>query len=244
MISLSTYLVYNGGMLYLLHGENLGASREALVELKRNYSSDSISVFDAKNFDTDEFLRTCETPSLLSDRRLIVIEGKLPSSAINNQQSTISNATDIVFWLGEQLKPSNRLFKLVKELDGQIRVFKPALPKHVFNFLDALGYKNKQKTFLELHRLLDQGESPIYLLTMMVWQVRNLLRVKLYNGGGPKPKMNPFVLRKTKSQVKNFEEEELVGVFHRLLEAEIKLKTTQLDPVLVLDLLVNEWLNG
>lgn len=227
-------------MIYLLHGENVSASREALLELKKNYSSDSVSVFDAKKFDTDEFARVYETPSLLSSQRLVVIDGKLPSSTIRQfSDLAISDSADLVFWIPDQLKSSNKLFKLIKELGGQIRHFKPTLPKHVFGFLDALGYKNKQKSFLELHRLLDQGESPIYLLTMIVWQVRNLLKVKLSFDGGPKPKMNPFVLRKTKSQAKNFEEKELVRVFKNLLDAEIKLKTTQLDPVLVLDRVVD-----
>ena len=225
-------------MLYLLHGENLGASREALIELKRTYSLDSVSVFDAKKFDVDEFTRVYETPSLLSDRRLVIIEGKLPSLTINNQQLTISNTADLVFWLGEQLKPSSKLFKQVKELGGQIRLFKPSIPKHVFGFLDALGYKNKEKSFLELHRLLDQGESPVYLLTMIVWQVRNLLNVKCQSSNVKK--INPFVRRKTQGQAQNFGEEELVGIFRKLLDAEISLKTTQLDPALVLDLVVGE----
>jgi len=219
-------------MIYLLHGENVGASRQALIDLKKNYSSDSVSVFDA-----DEFTSVCETPSLLSDRRLIVIEGKLPVTSY--QLLVTSPAADLVFWLGEELKPSNKLFKQIKELGSQIRHFKPVIPKHVFGFLDALGYKNKQKSFLELHRLLDQGEAPLYLLTMMVWEARNLLKVKLSASGGPKPKMAPFVLRKTQSQMKNFEEKELVGIFHKLLEAEIALKTTPQNPVLVLDLLVD-----
>jgi len=228
-------------MLYLLHGENVSASRDALIELKNNYSPDSISVFDAKKFDADEFKRAYETPSLLSDSRLIVIEGKPPQPAM--KQLGTSDTADLVFWLGEQLKPSNKLFKLVKELGGQIRAFKPAIPKHVFGFLDALGYKNKEKSFLELHRLLDQGESPIYLLTMIVWQIRNLLKVKLSLDGGPKPKMAPFVLRKAQGQVRSFEEEGLVGIFRNLLDAEIKLKTTQLDPALLLDLVVREITN-
>ena len=243
--------VYNGEeMLYLLHGEDISASRQALLDLKKDYSPDSISVFDAKKLDADEFVRVYETPALLSDRRLIVVEGKPPGKIPNpidpkdrrlriSQIPNFPSTTDVVFWVGEELKSSNKLFKQVKELGGQIRHFKPVVPKHVFGFLDALGYKNKQKAFLELHRLLDQGESPVYLLTMIAWQIRNLLKVKLSIGGGPKPKMNPFVLRKAQSQVKNFEEEELVGIFHKLLEAEIALKTTQQDPKLVLDLLVN-----
>jgi DNA polymerase III delta subunit len=242
-------------MLYLLHGENISASRQALVDLKKNYSADSVSVFDAKKFDADEFVRACETPSLLSDRRLLVVENKLPPATISRlfapsdsssanliqfNNLTIYPSIDLVFWLSEELKPSNKLFKLVKEAGGQIRRFRPTIPKHVFGFLDALGYKNKQKALLELHRLLDQGESPIYLLTMIVWQVRNLLSVKLAANGGPKPKMAPFVWRKTQGQVKNFREEEIVKAFRSLLDAEIQLKTSSIDPMLVLDRVVDK----
>jgi len=231
-------------MLVLLHGENVGASRQALLDLKKNYSSDSISVFEAENLEVDELIRACETPSLLSDRRLIIIEGKPPVAS--NQLSVASKqlpATDIVFWVGEELKPSHKLFKLVRDLGGQIRCFRPTIPKHIFGFLDALGYKNRKRAFLELHRLLDQGESPLYLLKMMVWQARNLLRVKVSKSQSVKG-VNPYVLRKVQSQVENFGEEELVGIFKELLKAEVKLKTTQLDSKLVLDRLVDKWLNG
>ncbi len=224
-------------MIYLLHGEDVGASRQYLLELKNNYASDSVSVFDAKKFDADEFFRACETPSLLSDRRLIVVEGNPRELLIVNRESLGSG--DLAIWIGEELKSSNKLFKQVKELGGQIRHFKPVIPKHVFGFLDALGYKNKKKAFLELHRLLDQGEAPLYLLTMIVWQIRNLLKVQFSANGGPKPKMAPFVLRKAQGQAKNFEEEELIGVFKNLLDVEVKLKTTQIDPVLVLDRVVD-----
>jgi len=228
-------------MIILLHGENVSASRQALLDLKKNYSSDSVSVFDAKKFDEDEFIRACQTPSLLSDRRLVIVEGKPPATCY--LLLATSSAADVVFWLGEELKPSNKLFKQVKEIGGQIRNFKEVVPKHVFGFLDALGYKNKKKAFLELHRLLDQGESPVYLLTMMAWATRNLLSVKVSKCQSVKG-MNPYVLRKTQSQIKNFEEGELVEIFHKLLEAEVALKTSQQEPKLVLDLLVNEWLNG
>ncbi len=228
-------------MIYLLHGENVGASRQALLDLKENYSADSVSVFDSKNFDEDEFVRACETPSLLSDRRLVILEGKPSSPPHLLTSPPLPPTVDLAFWIGKELKPSNKLFKLVKKAGGQISHFKPAIPKHVFGFLDALGYRNKKKSFLELHRLLDQGEAPLYLLKMMVWAARNWLNVKLQTP--VVKKMHPFVQRKTKSQAGNFEEEELVGMFRKLLEAEITLKTTQQDPVLVLDLLVGRIVN-
>lgn len=226
-------------MFYLLHGENTSASRQALIDLKKNYSPDSVSIFDAKNLDFDELTRTLETPAMLAERRLVIIEGKPPAPTMEQFSNvTISDLTDLVFWVGDELKTSDKLFKLVKAADGQVRIFKEAVPKNVFGFLDALGYKNKRRAFLELHRLLDGGQAPLYLLTMITWQIRNLLKIKLQSPDAKK--MNPYVLRKVQSQTKNFEEEELVGIFKNILNAETKLKTSPIDPNLVLDCLVDK----
>lgn len=226
-------------MLYLLHGENTTASRQALIDLKKAYSPDSISTFDAKNLDADEFVRTSETLSMLSEKRLIIIEGKPNASTMEQfSNETISGTADIIFWVGDELKASDKLVKLVKGLDGQIRAFKETIPKNVFGFLDALGYKNKRRAFLESHRLLDGGQAPLYLLTMITWQIRNLLKAKLQSPDAKK--MNPYVLRKVQNQIRNFEEEELVDIFKILLNAETNLKTTRLDPVLTLDRVVNQ----
>lgn len=223
-------------MFYLLHGTDVNSSRQALLDLKRKYSSDSISTFDAMKLDMDEFIRACETLPMLSERRLVILEGK-PSTMQLSSRLTLPTTTDLVFWTDEELKSSNKLLKLVKEAGGQIRLFREKVPRHVFGFLDALGYKNKRKAFLELHRLLDQGEAPLYLLTMIVWQIRNLLNVKFQNSNVKK--MNPYVLRKVQNQVKKFEGDELVEIFRNLLDAEVKLKTAQLNPALVLDCLVD-----
>lgn len=224
-------------MLFLLHGSDISSSREALLGIKKNYSPDSITTFAAEKFDSDELKRVSETPSMFSDRRLVVIEGKLPTTGY--PLPIIPPTTDLIFWIGEELKSSNKLVKLVRDSGGQVRLFRERTPTHVFGFLDALAYKNKKKAFLELHRLLDQGEAPLYLLTMIVWQVRNLLSVKVSRGRGFKG-MNPYVLKKSQNQAKNFEEESLVEVFRDLLDAEVKLKTTPLNSALILDQLVSK----
>lgn len=225
-------------MLFLLHGSDTSSSRQALLDLKKNYTPDSINVFDAKNFDPHELVRVCETPAMLSDRRLVILEGKFSLSTVNDQLSTVPPTTDLVFWTEEELKPSSKLVKLVRDSGGQIRLFKEKIPKHVFGFLDALGYKNKKKAFLELHRLLDQGDAPLYLLTMIVWQVRNLLRTQ--SAKGKVQSLHPYVFRKLKQQVKNFTADELSEIFRILLDAEVKLKTSRLDSVLILDQLVDK----
>lgn len=230
-------------MIILLHGSDVSASRQALLDLKKNYSPDSVTTFNADKLDLAEFKRVRGTPSMFSDRRLIVVEGKSSPSTIKQfSHLTISPDTDIVFWIGEDLKPSNKLVKIAREAGGQVRLFREKIPKHVFGFLDALGCKNKKKAFLELHRLLDQGEAPLYLLTMIVWQFRNLLRVKVSKYQSVKG-INPYVLRKAKNQVKNFEAEDLVSIYKDLLRAEISLKNSPLGPVLILDRLTNSITN-
>jgi DNA polymerase III delta subunit len=221
-------------MIYLFHGDDVGASRQALLDLRKNYPADAVSVFEAQDLDSDELLRVLDTPAMFSEKRLIILEGKPPQSVVNNPQLSVSGSATLAFWVREPLKASDKLLKWVRERDGEIRQFRERVPQHVFGFLDALGYKKRQKAFLELHRLLERGESPVYLLTMIVWQIRNLIRAKLSLAQRPKG-INPYVLRKAQSQSKNFGEEELVLIFKNLLAAEKMLKTTSKDPVLLLD---------
>lgn len=224
-------------MIYILHGSNTSESRQALVELKSKYDSSAIITLEGKKLDKERLLRASESRSLFSPRSLVVIE-KIPDmrrarfllEILNN----LSEATDIVFWIDEELKTSHSLLKFITEARGRIFNFKEKIPKNIFPFLDALGFKNRKRAFLELHRLLNEGESSVYLHLMITYQIRNLLRAKLGSTKG----IHPFVVTKLKNQVNNFKEQELMAIYRKLFETDLALKTSREEPILVLDRLV------
>jgi DNA polymerase III subunit delta len=119
------------------------------------------------------------------------------------------------------------------------------LNTNIFDLVDALGKKQRQRALQLLHDQIDDGQDPIYLVTMMTFQFRNLIMVKSMADEGmtnqqiaKQGKMHPFVVGKTRDQSKNFTMGALRAMFHKLYDADKKLKSSSGDPNLVLDSLV------
>ena len=117
----------------------------------------------------------------------------------------------------------------------------------IFKTIDAISQKNKKQAIDLLHRHLEKGDSPLYLLSMVNFQFRNLLIVKPfldyfkpYSVIARQSGLHPFVVRKSLSQAKQFSLEELKKIYHRIAAADLKIKIGQLEPETALDFLVYE----
>lgn len=117
----------------------------------------------------------------------------------------------------------------------------------IFKTIDALAQRNKQAALTFLHRHLAEGESEIYLLSMLVYQFRNLLLVKSeiergvqFQALSKTVKMHPFVLRKSFEQGRGFTLPALKKIYERLLELDCAIKSGRIEPQVALDLVVGE----
>ncbi len=124
---------------------------------------------------------------------------------------------------------------------------KAKMDVNIFRTIDALAQKDKKTALKLLHEHLEQGENEIYLLSMFVYQVRTLLKLRdLIDKGTPfynlarKAGLHPFVVKKSSEQLKNFGLDQLKKIYRRLLEIDLALKTGRLDGPTALDLLVAE----
>lgn len=130
-----------------------------------------------------------------------------------------------------------------KDIDLQVRA---KLDDNIFNFVDALGRKDKSTALKLLHEQIEQGQNEIYLLTMISYQLRNLITIKNLSDSGvnqlevaQKAKLHPYVVKKTMSQINSFDLEKLKVMYHDLLEADISFKTGgAFNKKLLLDMLV------
>ena len=130
----------------------------------------------------------------------------------------------------------------VKKEDVELLV-KEEIHPSIFALIDALGERNIKRATTLLSELLSLGENESYILSMIAYQIRNLLIVKdLLEKEKPLSLsgLHPFVLNKTKSQAKNFTQAQLKEIYYKLLETDLNIKTGQLKPHLALDLLVAE----
>ena len=116
----------------------------------------------------------------------------------------------------------------------------------VFDFVDALANGNGRSAQHLLHRLLE-SEDEFSLWGMVVRQFRLLIQAReILDGRGNQNDVaralgvHPFVAEKTTQQAQRFSIESLEAIYHRLLNIDEEVKTSQITLDLAMDTLVVE----
>lgn len=120
---------------------------------------------------------------------------------------------------------------------------KPKIETDIFKTIDAIAQKNKNLALRLLHKHLEKGDSPLYLLSMINFQFRNLLMVKSHKteqGMDEDLGMHPYVIRKTTEQARKFTTSELKKIYQKIFKVDLSIKTGKINPDVALDLLVTE----
>ncbi len=139
-----------------------------------------------------------------------------------------------------------RVGAVIKKDDIELQV-RPRIELDIFKTIDALAAKNKPQALALLHKQLDGGEVPLYLLSMIAYQFKNLLIVKelaqkglMYASIVQKSGLHPFVVKKTYYACGQFSFEELKNIYRRIFEIDFDIKTGRIEAETALDLLVAE----
>ena len=161
----------------------------------------------------------------------------------------------IAAFVGSNLwQMKNEINKLVSYKLGKIEsddidvLVASSITSNVFDIVDALGNKNQKDALKFLHEQLEKGENAIYLFTMIVYQFRNLIKVKSVETNLPQnisktTGLHPYVAQKTIAQTKKFSLIELKENYQELLNLDLLIKTGKIEPIAALDLLVIQMTN-
>lgn len=132
----------------------------------------------------------------------------------------------------------------VKESDVALLV-RSKVEADIFATIDSIAQKNRKQALGLLYRHLEKGESPYYLLTMLVYQFRTILQIRdmaerkfSYDAMLQKTKLHPYVLKKGLRVSQNFSMQELKYIYENLFALDQDLKTGKLEPAGAFDLLV------
>ncbi|MFC1859957.1 DNA polymerase III subunit delta [Chloroflexota bacterium] len=150
---------------------------------------------------------------------------------------------------------ANEINKLVLFTSGRrieeedvSRLVSYAQQSSVFAMVDAiLDFKAGLAEQL-LQQLMQKGASSAYLLVMLSWQVRRIVRIKeLINQRKSEIEIrsklslaSDFAWRKTKEQSGRYPLERIKEVYRKLLEADLSIKTGKYDGELALNILIVE----
>ncbi|MFH1030829.1 MAG: DNA polymerase III subunit delta [bacterium] len=133
-----------------------------------------------------------------------------------------------------------------------IKMFiKAKYDENIFNLTDAIGSKNKKLALRLLAEQLKAGVNINYIITMLARQFRLLLEIKDYMVKSASAhvsaqsisrdlKMNSFVVGKLLGQAKMYDMADLKKSYSRLMDIDLKSKTTNSDMELLLNIMVVE----
>lgn len=161
-------------------------------------------------------------------RRFAAVQRKIPPAAV--QYLVQAHGTDL--WalnsVVQQLihtKPDISI-ELVQQY-----VASP-LDDNIFHLSDALATKQTKRALQLLHDQFRAGASPFYLLTMLARQIELLIQAK---EGSFATNVSPYARTKAREHAKRFSVVHLKELHTGLTEIDYQMKTTALDPVLLLD---------
>jgi len=135
----------------------------------------------------------------------------------------------------------NIIYDDVKAVVGDFREYTP------FDLAAALGAKNREKAFLILSRLVQEGEAPVGLLGSIAWNFRRLMQVKAaeFSGMGLEEGIKrlrpPVIFHQAaafKAQVRSYSLAELEMAFEVLLNADKAMKSSGIGGRLVLERMI------
>jgi len=119
----------------------------------------------------------------------------------------------------------------------------------IFETIEAASSGNKKRALRLFHKQLENKEDPFYILSMYVYQFRNLLKIGelCWQGMTSKyqlaseTKIHPFVVQKTLPQLRNFTLLRLKNIYGKIQKLDEEAKTGKLHDIrLGLDKLIAE----
>ena len=140
---------------------------------------------------------------------------------------------------GELKKMANFKIKGVISRAQAEELVIPSANANVFEITDALARKDKKRAAAALHRAIENGESPIEILGLLAWQIRNLLKYKT-SARPADLKLHPFVLGKLKEAAGFFTEAELAASLSKIMSLDLELKTGNVNEKAALALIIAE----
>ena len=119
----------------------------------------------------------------------------------------------------------------------------PSLDQTIFSLVEAMSVGRTAEALAGYHALLKQKQSEIYILTMIQWQLRNLLFAKTAQGLtqaelAKSAGMSPYVAGKMMAAQRRFAEETLAQAYRQAADCEYDIKSGRLKGQVAVEQLI------
>lgn len=175
----------------------------------------------------------------------IKVDGEVSNNLINNKNGDLSaidkEILKIANYIGEN--------EIKEDLSGQVtKLINSSVEANIFQTVELISSGNKKQALEMLHRQLEQGDDPFYILSMYIYQIRNLLKIaEFYFQGSLNNieiskiiKLHPFVVQKGIQQLRNLDFNKLKEIYKKLEKIDEDAKRGRKDIGIGMELLIAE----
>lgn len=123
------------------------------------------------------------------------------------------------------------------------QLVEPSRDENIFGLVEAIANGRTKQALAQYQLLLDGGTGELYILSMIIWQLRNLLLAKTAGPMAPgelarAAGLSPFVAGKAAARQADLDLEQLKAAFLAAVDTEYQIKTGTGKPDALVEMLV------
>lgn len=174
----------------------------------------------------------------------IEIENKLVENIVENNGNNLYLVSNEILKIANYIGDGKDNFN-----DGEIAdLMNSKIEADIFQTIEYATSGNRKMAIRTLHNQIAKGDDPFYILSMYIYQFRNLLKIADFYFKGitnnfeiaKYSKMHPFVVQKSIQYLRSFELERLKKIYNKLEQADISSKSGKKEINLCLEILIIE----
>lgn len=228
------YLQNQSNNILILTEENKVDDRKKIIkELKTNNTFIELGKIDLTSYIKEQ----------LKEYEIDNISISLLKNYCNNNYNRLENEINKLkmYKLEEKKITSEDIKKIVKK----------NLDTKTYDLTDAINVKDKKKAFNVYYELLNNNEDEIMIISVLANHFRLLYRIKVLMKDNKDEELmkifnikHPFRLKSLKEQTFYYDENDLLKYLKRLSEIDIKVKSSEVNKKVILEMFLTEILEN
>ena len=233
-------------MIYIVHGDDLSKSRALIQNQQRKVNIETRIELSITDTTPEDIYEKCHSNDLFGNPPFIVLDvtsaGRMNVDKFIEKLEQVPLTATLIILSGKSLPQTNAFIKNSLKLKAKINSNDILPASNVFKLVDALFYKQREKAYTELSKLLDDGVSSFEIFSLIFYGLRTVAAAKFNSPAYAK--MHDFVKRKSQSQANLFSTNQIISFFEEFRKLDMKSKLSEINEELLIPAVIETVLNS
>ncbi|HOD01351.1 MAG TPA: hypothetical protein PKH50_01380 [bacterium] len=233
-------------MIYIVHGNDISKSRLLIQNQQKKMGLESRLELKISEITPTQLLEKSRSKDLFGNPPFIVLDvsdaGRMDLSPFVEKMKEIPDLATLIILSEKELPKSNIFIKNLQNLKAKLNLNETAPQSNIFNLVDAVFYRQRERAYRELSKLQNDAVSPFEIFSTLLYGLRTIATVKFESPSYKK--LSDFVKRKAQAQSKLFSKEQIIDLFEKLRKIDMESKLSEIDEDLLIPMVIETVLNS